>query len=139
MGILVLLVLLVLLVRGRMARIKEFEELTSWQEARRLVNSIYEITRKDKFAADFELKSQIRRSAISVMANIAEGFHRNSDKDFSRFLDYARASLAETMSHSYIALDQNYIDQQELLAIKEICNSTGQKINKFISYLNQSN
>lgn len=73
------------------------------------------------------------------MANIAEGFHRNSDKDFSRFLDYARASLAETMSHSYIALDQNYIDQQELLAIKEICNSTGQKINKFISYLNQSN
>ncbi|MFH1215549.1 MAG: four helix bundle protein [Pseudomonadota bacterium] len=121
-----------------MARIKEFEELTSWQEARRLVNSIYEITRKDKFAADFELKSQIRRSAISVMANIAEGFHRNSDKDFSRFLDYARASLAETMSHNYIALDQDYIDQEELLAIKEICNSVGQKINKFISYLNQT-
>jgi len=122
-----------------MAKIKTFEELTSWQEARKLVNSIYEITNKEKFARDFELKSQIRRSSISVMANIAEGFHRNSDKEFLRFLDYARASLAETVSHCYIALDQNYIDQEELLAIKGISSSVGKKINKFISYLKNSN
>ena len=82
-----------------MSKIKTFEELTSWQEARKLVNSIYEITNKGKFATDFELKSQLRSSAISVMANIVEGFHRNSDKEFLRFLDYARASLAETTSH----------------------------------------
>ena len=118
-----------------MAKIKEFEELTSWQEARKLVNSIYVLTNKDKFSSDFELKGQIRRSAISVMANIAEGFHRNSDKDFLRFLDYARASLAETTSHCYIALDQGYIEDKELNEIKELSDSVGKKINKFIRYL----
>jgi len=92
-----------------MAKIKTFEELTSWQEARKLVNKIYKITQQGSFSKDFELKNQIRRSAISIMANIAEGFHRNSNKDFMRFLDYSRSSLAETISHCYIALDQEYI------------------------------
>jgi four helix bundle protein len=118
-----------------MAKIKTFEELTSWQEARKLVNSIYALTNKDKFSRDFELKAQIRRSAISIMANIAEGFHRNSDKEFLRFLDYARASLAETTSHCYIALDQEYISGEELNEIKELSDSVWKKINKFISYL----
>jgi four helix bundle protein len=86
-------------------------------------------------AKTLKLKGQIRKSAISVMANIAEGFHRNSDKDFLRFLDYARASLAETISHCYIALDQNYIEPKELNEIKELSDSVVKKINKFIRYL----
>ena len=122
-----------------MAKIKTFEELTSWQEARKLVNRIYKITQQGSFSKDFELRNQIRRSAISIMANIAEGFHRNSNKDFMRFLDYSRSSLAETISHCYIALDQKYISRTEFEEIKKQANFVWKKINKFISYLHNFN
>tara|TARA_B100000959_G_scaffold281123_1_gene344479 strand:- start:984 stop:1253 length:270 start_codon:yes stop_codon:yes gene_type:complete len=89
-----------------MATIKRFEDLECWQEARKLVNLIYFIAKKKEFKKDFELKNQIIRSSISVMANIAEGFHRNSKKDFMRFLDYSRSSIAETLSHCFVAMDQ---------------------------------
>ncbi|MCD6388312.1 MAG: four helix bundle protein [Desulfobulbaceae bacterium] len=122
-----------------MAKIKTFEELTSWQEARKLVNRIDKITQQGSFSKDFELRNQIRRSAISIMANIAEGFHRNSNKDFMRFLDYSRSSLAETISHCYIALDQEYISRTEFEEIKKQANFVWKKINKFISYLHNFN
>ena len=91
-----------------MATIKRFEDLECWQEARRFVGLIYELTKSDVFRKDFELVGQVRRSAISSMANIAEGFHRNSTRDFMKFLDYSRSSIAETVSHCYVASDQNY-------------------------------
>ena len=81
-----------------MATIKRFEDLECWQEARELVKLLYSVTKKDNFAKDFELKNQLRRSAVSIMANIAEGFHRSSNKDFMKFLDYSRVSIAETLS-----------------------------------------
>lgn len=77
-----------------MATIKRFEELDCWKEAREFVKLIYEFTKKVSFKKDFELVGQVRRSAVSSMANIAEGFHRNSNKDFMKFLDYARSSVA---------------------------------------------
>jgi four helix bundle protein len=70
-----------------MAPIRRFEDLDCWREARKLVDLIYRITRHAAFAQDYELVRQIRRSAVSSMANIAEGFHRNSNRDFMRFLD----------------------------------------------------
>ena len=87
------IVLLVELV-NIMAKVKRFEELECWREARNFVQLIYGLTKKDPFRKDFELVGQIKRSAISSMANIAEGFHRNSSKDFMRFLDYSRSSIA---------------------------------------------
>lgn len=92
-----------------MGTINRFEDIQCWQVARVLVQLIYTLTRNEKFRTDFELVSQIRRSAVSSMANIAEGFHRKSTKDFLKFLDYSRASIAETISHGYVALDQKYI------------------------------
>jgi len=80
-----------------MGTIKRFEELECWQEAREFVKLIYELTKKGKFMRDFELVSQLRRSAVSSMANIAEGFHRNSNRDFMKFLDYSRSSVAESV------------------------------------------
>jgi len=97
-----------------MAKVNRFEELECWQEARNFVTIIYELTKKDPFRKDFELVGQIKRSAISSMANIAEGFHRNSSKEFMRFLDYSRSSIAETLTHCYIALDQKYISRSEI-------------------------
>jgi four helix bundle protein len=121
-----------------MSKIKNFYDLECWKLARQLVNQVYEITNHSQFKKDFELVGQIRRSAISIMANITEGFHRNSDKEFLKFLDYSRSSLAETMSHSYIALDQKYIEEKDFEGIKENVNDLGKKINNLISYLNAS-
>ena len=72
-----------------MATIKRFEDLECWQEARELVKIVYSFTKKDEFKKDFELVRQVRKSAISSMANISEGFHRNSAKDFMGFLDHS--------------------------------------------------
>jgi four helix bundle protein len=67
---------------------------------------------KMNFIKDFGLRDQIRRSAVSIMANIAEGNGRYSDKEFANFLNIARGSVSETQSHLYIALDLNYIEQE---------------------------
>ena len=122
----------------RMATIKRFEDLECWQEARKFVQLIYDLTRKGKFHKDFRLVNQITDSAVSSMANIAEGFHRKSNKDFMKFLDYSRASVAETLSHCYVALDQEYINQEELELVKEQADVVWKMVNNFISYLNKS-
>jgi len=120
-----------------LATIQRFEDLECWQEARKFVKLIYEFTKKEKFRKDFELINQIRRSSVSSMANIAEGFHRNSTKDFMRFLDYSRASIAETVSHLYVALDQDYIEQNDLNEAKGLADVVWKKVNNFITYLNK--
>jgi len=120
-----------------MGTIKRFEELECWQEAREFVKLIYELTKKGKFMRDFELVSQLRRSAVSSMANIAEGFHRNSNRDFMKFLDYSRSSVAESVSHCYVALDQNYIDEKEMEQVKQQADIVWKRVNNFITYLNK--
>ena len=70
------------------------------------------------------------------MANTAEGFHRNSNKDFLKFLDYSRSSIAETLSHAYVALDQDYIVEPEMETLKQQADLVWKKINNLISYLN---
>jgi four helix bundle protein len=121
-----------------MATIKRFEDLKCWQAARELTKYVYELTKKEKFSKDFWLVNQIRASSASSMGNIAEGFHRNSNKDFLRFLGYSRSSIAETISHSYVAYDQEYIDDNELEEVKRLADVAWKKINNFISYLNKS-
>ena len=120
-----------------MPTIKRFEDLESWQEARNLMKIIYKIIKNDRFRKDLRLVGQITGSAVSAMSNIAEGFHRNSNREFMRFLDYSRASVAETLSHSYVALDQEYISQEEMERVKEQAEFVWKKVNNFISYLNQ--
>ena len=109
-----------------------------WQEARKLVQLIYRLTKKTAFSKDFRLVGQIIGSSVSSMANISVGFHRNSNKDFMRFLDYSRASVAETVSHGYVALDQNYISEEELEFVKQQADVVWKKVNNFISYLNKA-
>lgn len=121
-----------------MSTIRRFEELECWKEARKFVGLIYQLTKKEKFKKDFELTGQVKRSAISSMANIAEGFHRNSNKDFMKFLDYARSSVAETVSHCYVALDQNYIDEKEMDKVTQQSDIVWKKVNNLITYLNKT-
>ena len=121
-----------------MGTIKRFEDLECWQAARLLVKIVYRLTKGDQFKRDFELTGQIRRSAISVMANTAEGFHRSSSKEFLRFLDYSRSSVAETISHAYIALDQKYINANQMNELKSSGNYVWKKINGLIAYLKRN-
>jgi len=104
-----------------------FENLQVWQEARELNKEVYRLTRKFPNQEVFCLTSQIRRAAVSVSSNIAEGSGRNSDKDFAHFLEQSYGSLMEVASLLYLALDESYISQddakglldaQELLAKK---------------------
>jgi four helix bundle protein len=78
-----------------MAQIKKFENIESWKRARQLTKSIYEATSARRFAHDFGLKDPIRRAAVSVLSNIAEGFERGGDKEFLQFLSVAKGSCGE--------------------------------------------
>lgn len=95
-----------------MALIKRFEDILAWQEARKLVKDIYLISRDGNFSKDFGLRDQIQRAAVSVMANIAEGFDCDSHIEFARFLGIARRSAVEVQSLLFIALDTGYITEE---------------------------
>ncbi len=69
-----------------MASVQKFEELEVWQKARKLVKAVYCVTQEGKFVRDFGLRDQIQRAAVSVMSNLAEGFERGGNKEFSYFL-----------------------------------------------------
>ncbi len=89
-----------------MSRAERFEDLRVWQEARALVRAINFETRELR---DFVFRDQIRGAALSAMNNIAEGFERNSDADFARFLDIAKGSSGEVRSMLYVAEDETYL------------------------------
>jgi four helix bundle protein len=93
--------------------ITRFEDLLCWQEARILVNTVFDLCEKEPLSKDFGTKDQIRRAAISVMNNIAEGFGRHRRRQFLVFLDYSTASCMEVRSMSYVLLDRKYIDKEE--------------------------
>ena len=94
-----------------MSKIERFEDLHCWQEARVVVKLVYGITNVGVLKTDYSMKDQIRRAAISVMNNIAEGFGRYSNKDFIRFLEISVTSANEVKSITYAALDQQYITE----------------------------
>ena len=116
-------------------KINRFEELDCWQEARKLVNMVYAVTRDDEFKKDLRLSGQIQAASTSIMANVAEGFIRRSNREFTQFLFIATSSAAEVQSHLYIALDQGYIDQKQFDAIYDQANKTAMIISGLIKYL----
>ena len=90
-----------------------FEEMEVWRCSRVAVKEIYLVSGKSNFAKDFGLRDQIRRAAVSVMSNIAEGSERSSTKEFIQYLFIAKAYSAEVRSQLYIALDLDYLSQQQ--------------------------
>lgn len=116
-------------------KIERFEDLIAWQEARQLVNLIYDITQKNNFK-DFGLANQIQRAAVSVMANISEGFGRYSFKDSKQFFTMARGSVAEVQSHLYVILDRKMISEILFKNVYEQAIKTGKLINGLIRNVN---
>ena len=95
-----------------MPLIKKFEDIVAWQEARKLVQMVYKITRNSELRKDFGLRDQMQRASTSGMTNIAEGFDCESNIEFARFLVIARRSIVEVQSLFYTAMDIEYIDEK---------------------------
>src|SRR3990167_11434012 len=89
----------------------KFEKLEIWQDARKFVNKIYSLTKRFPNEERFGLTDQLRRAAVSVALNIAEGTNRRSDKDRKHFFQMSITSVDEVVTALYIALDQDYLDK----------------------------
>jgi four helix bundle protein len=118
-----------------MTKIVRFEDIESWKMARLLTKDVYLITYKELFRKDFGLADQIRRAAVSVMSNIAEGFERRTNKEFIQFLYISKGSAGEVRSQLYTALDLKYINEKEFQDLYSRTESISQKISAFIKYL----
>ena len=90
-------------------KIERFEDIEAWKAGRDLTKSIYEITKEKRFSRDFSLLDQIRRAAVSITSNIAEGFKRGGDNEFIQALAIAKGSSGEVRSQLYVALDEQNI------------------------------
>ena len=121
-----------------MAKIDNFEDIIAWQKSMELCNAVYSVSNQELFSKDYALKDQIRKSAISVPSNIAEGFERESNNQFIYFLTIAKASAGELRTQLTIAKNQNYFTQQEYLSLREQCLSISKMISGFISYLREN-
>jgi len=92
-------------------KVERFEDLIAWQKARVLTRKVYAVTEQGKFGRDFGLRDQVRRAAVSIMSNIAEGFERGRPAEFHQFLSIAKGSCAELRTQLYVALDVGHIAQ----------------------------
>ena len=111
-----------------------FEDLKIWQNARKQVKSIYE-TFQD--CRDYAFKDQICRAALSVMNNIAEGFERETAKDFSHFLITAKSSNGEVRSMTYAAEDLHYLDQKTAESTRNYARQLSKSIAAFRRHIKQ--
>lgn len=118
-----------------MTTAKRFEELEVWQRSKELTNLIYKYSTDGAFARDFGLRDQMRRAAVSIMSNIAEGFESQTQSMFIQYLGRAKGSAGEVRAQLYIAKDQGYISSEDvnsLVSMAEICSK---QLAKFIQYL----
>jgi four helix bundle protein len=122
-----------------MGKFNSFEEINSWQKSRIFNKQIYIITDNPNFKKDFDFVRQIRRASLSISSNIAEGFERNTDKEFIYFLYVAKASAGEVRSQLYLAKDLEYISDEKfdelLISVSEI----SRLISGLIKYLSTKN
>jgi len=118
-----------------MAAIKRFEEIHAWQTAREITRQVYKLSDQGQFGRDFGFRDQIRRAAISVMPNIAEGFESNTQGLFIKYLGYAKASSGEVRSQLSIAYDLGYISKDQFNFLVELTQKCSSQVYKFMMYL----
>jgi four helix bundle protein len=118
-----------------MATAERFEDLQVWQSAKALANLIYDFSSFGEFAHDFGLRDQMRRAAVSVMSNIAEGFESRTQIMFIEYLGRAKASAGELRAQLYLALDRKYISQEQFEQACEMAEICSKQIVKLSHYL----
>ena len=115
-----------------MATVRKFEDLIAWRKARELTKFVYEISRFRNFEMDRGLQDQIRRAAVSVMSNIAEGFDRATKYELINYFYIAKGSCGEVKSQLYIVLDIGYIDMSKFRYGVGLCDECSRLIQSFI-------
>lgn len=118
-----------------MSTIERFEDIEAWKVARALTHQIYQLSERGGFARDYGLRDQMRRAAVSVMSNIAEGFESRSQAMFADYLGRAKGSAGELRAQLYVALDAGYLSQEEFSRLKSETEHCSRLISRFISYL----
>ena len=117
-------------------KISKFEDLPVWQESRVIVNKIYIlIDNSIKLKKDFSLTDQLKRSAYSIMLNIAEGFERSSNKEFANFINIAKGSAGEVRCILYVLLDNKYIDKSKFEELYSSLERISMQLSSFRSFL----
>ncbi len=118
-----------------MSTITRFEDIEAWKTARELTRMVYAFTEQGKFAKDFGLKNQIQRASVSVMSNIAEGFESRTQPQFVEYLGRAKASAGEVRCQLYVAIDLQYITQENFMQVFDFADKSSRQIARFMSYL----
>jgi four helix bundle protein len=121
-----------------MATFKRFEDIDAWQKARILANHINEITLSPTFKENQELKWQIKKSAGSIMDNIAEGFERGGKKEFIQFLSISKGSAGEIRSQIYRSIDSGLISNQQGEELLKIAGEISMMLEGLMNYLRNS-
>ena len=121
-----------------MATFQKFEDIEAWQRARELTREIYTVSNENPFSKDFGLRDQVRKTSVSIMSNIAEGFERDGTKEFIQFLSVAKGSSGELRSQLYVALDQGYLEEERFERLLGIVLETSRMIGGLINYLRKS-
>jgi len=122
-----------------MSKVTRFEDLRIWMNAHELSIQIYSLTNQAEFSKDWGLKDQIRRAAVSVMSNIAEGFERYSRPEFRHFLSIARGSCAEVRSQIQLARSLEYVNESQCSSVFESCIKLSRGIGSLRSSLENGN
>jgi len=121
-----------------MATVQCFEDLNVWKMSRDFSKEIFRITCNEKFSKDYRFKDQIRASSGSIMDNIAEGFERGGNKEFSQFLAIAKGSCGECRSQLHRSFDCQYIESEEYENLCQKSIEISKAIAAFMEYLKQS-
>jgi four helix bundle protein len=118
-----------------MKRITSLEDIACWQKARNMVNRIYKICNQNSFKKDNILTEQTKKTAISIMTYIAEGYTRNNNREFIQHLVIAKASAADLQNHLYIAHDLSYLHEDDFIELTTDIKNIQRKISQLIKFL----
>lgn len=116
-------------------KITKFEDLNIWKLSLRMTKKIYDITSQGGFSKDFGLRDQVRRAMVSVSSNIVEGFEKNNNNEFIRFLRMSKGSSGEVRNQLYIALAVGYMTEEEFATMNKELEELSGQIGAFIAYL----
>ncbi len=120
-----------------MNRFNTLEDILLWKKAHQAILHLYKLTEGELFSRDFALKNQMRRAAISISSNIAEGLDRKSNKEFCHFPTISKASSSELRSQLILAKDLNYVWEREFLQLKQNLIEINKMAAGLIRYLEQ--
>lgn len=122
--------------RLTMSTVHQFESLDCWKAARILVKTVFQFCENGALTKDWDTRSQLKRAAVSIMNNIAEGHGRFSDADTIRFLDMAKASGNEVKGMLYLLEDVGYYTKENLTTLHKLTDDAVNLTGGYLRYIN---